>query len=88
MMNSTTQTRQINAGGSIMVDTSIKEATSVSGRNVWIETLVYRLLVSTLFIVSAVVLLGARLTGAERTDSLFTEARQTAYAVAGYAFKY
>ena len=54
----------------------------------FLETLVYRLLVVSLMIVSALSISIGRLFGAKRQGSIWREAKQTAYAVAGYAFKY
>jgi hypothetical protein len=52
------------------------------------ETLVRNALVGLLIAVALVALGFAKLTGKTFTESLWKEARQTAHAVVGYAFKY
>lgn len=70
-----------------MSDVSINHATDTVKPS-WVETLVYRALVVTLFFVSALGLAVGRLLGAKGQSSLWREAREAAYAVAGYAFKH
>lgn len=52
------------------------------------ETLVYRTLVTSLFLVSSVGILAGRVMGRKATGSLWQESKEAAYAVAGYAFKH
>ena len=63
-----------------------REATAV--RPGWLETAVYRLLVATLIMVSASGIFVGRLFGARSQTSIWREAKEAAYAVAGYAFKH
>lgn len=53
-----------------------------------LETLIYRTLVVMLIAVSAFAIITARVFGAKRQGSLWQEAKEAAYAVAGYAFKH
>ena len=70
-----------------MSDVSINQTTETVKAS-WFEGLVYRALVVTLFFVSALGLAVGRLFRARGQGSLWREAREAAYAVAGYAFKY
>lgn len=70
-----------------MSDVSINQTVETE-KTSWFEGLIYRALVITLFLVSALALAVGRLFGAKGHGSLWREAREAAYAVAGYAFKY
>ncbi len=70
-----------------MSDISIKQEMATCKPGV-VETLIYRALVGTLILVSMVALLGGRLFGAKSNGPIWQEAKEAAYAVAGYAFKY
>ncbi|MEO0328220.1 MAG: hypothetical protein AAF217_06420 [Pseudomonadota bacterium] len=58
------------------------------GKADFVEALVYRLVVLMLLVVSGFAIAIARLSGRSQTGSFWQEVRQTAHAVAGYAFKY
>ncbi|MDJ0615041.1 MAG: hypothetical protein QNJ29_15345 [Rhizobiaceae bacterium] len=70
-----------------MSDLSINQVTDTV-KTSWVETLIYRALVVTLFFVSALALSVGRMLGARGQGPLWREAREAAYAVAGYAFKH
>ncbi len=70
-----------------MSDVSINQGVE-SVKISWVESLIYKALVITLFFVSALGLAVGRLFGAKGQGPLWQEAREAAYAVAGYAFKH
>ena len=64
------------------------ERTETSMRPGFGQAVLYRLLVTLVFILAAFVVIAGRIGGARRSGGVWQEAREAAYAVAGYAFKY
>ena len=70
-----------------MSDVPMERAAS-QGRSDFAEAFAYRLMVLALFMIAALAIAGARIAGRRGSSSFWQEVRQTAHAVAGYAFKY
>lgn len=74
-------------GGNTMSEVSF-DRVEVSGKPGLSQAIMYRSTVFTIFVLSFVGLAAGRLFGARARTGLWQEAREAAYAVAGYAFKY